>query len=314
MSASIGVIGLGRAGISRLNALAELGIDQVTVATRRLEAFSEIQHSLSTSIQISITTDWNHFLHDPWIEVVFVCSESQAHAEQVDRLLSAGKHVVVEFPLCETYTQATHLFELARDVNRILHVESIGTLSSRHRSLREYITLERSSIQRMRSSFTGGLYRWVSEAAECGQWAFLSFGRLHQLIDLFGALTLEDLSISSNLKNSHGYTLCLGLKTLGSEPAVYIEMIERRDIGLKRTHQVELVSETGPLELEPNKRESLFVTDTAYALKLMGVSINDTSSSIPSSDYASEEKILLCHQLIDMITSRAQRPLERMGN
>ncbi len=52
------------------------------------------------------TTDLDDFLADPAIDVVIVCSPSDAHAAQTAQALRAGKHVLCEIPLALSLTEA----------------------------------------------------------------------------------------------------------------------------------------------------------------------------------------------------------------
>jgi 2-hydroxy-4-carboxymuconate semialdehyde hemiacetal dehydrogenase len=56
------------------------------------------------------------------IDVVAVCSPSEAHARQAEAALRAGKHVLVEIPLALTYTESERLAALAREMGKVLMV------------------------------------------------------------------------------------------------------------------------------------------------------------------------------------------------
>src|SRR3712207_5826717 len=45
------------------------------------------------------TADLDEILADPGIDAVIVCSPTDQHAEQTERVLRAGKHVLCEIPL-----------------------------------------------------------------------------------------------------------------------------------------------------------------------------------------------------------------------
>jgi 2-hydroxy-4-carboxymuconate semialdehyde hemiacetal dehydrogenase len=59
------------------------------------------------------TTDLDELLADSRIEAVIVCSPTDRHAEQTERLLRAGKHVLCEIPLATSLAETDRLIELA---------------------------------------------------------------------------------------------------------------------------------------------------------------------------------------------------------
>ncbi len=59
------------------------------------------------------TTDLDELLADPRIEAVIVCSPTDLHAEQTERALRAGKHVLCEIPLATSLAETDRLIDLA---------------------------------------------------------------------------------------------------------------------------------------------------------------------------------------------------------
>lgn len=59
------------------------------------------------------TTDLDEVLTDPHIEAVIVCSPTDVHAEQTERALRAGKHVLCEIPLATSLAETDRLIDLA---------------------------------------------------------------------------------------------------------------------------------------------------------------------------------------------------------
>jgi len=67
-----------------------------------------------------IYTDWDRFLADPEIEVVYIASPNSLHFSQTRAALLAGKHVICEKPFCTDLAQAMELVELAQQQDLML--------------------------------------------------------------------------------------------------------------------------------------------------------------------------------------------------
>ena len=59
------------------------------------------------------TTDLDELLADPRVDAVIVCSPTDQHAEQTERALRAGKHVLCEIPLATSLAETDRLIDLA---------------------------------------------------------------------------------------------------------------------------------------------------------------------------------------------------------
>jgi 2-hydroxy-4-carboxymuconate semialdehyde hemiacetal dehydrogenase len=68
------------------------------------------------------TTTLEEVLADPKVDVVVVCSPTELHAEQTERALRAGKHVLCEIPLALSLTQTDALIRVADESRRCLMV------------------------------------------------------------------------------------------------------------------------------------------------------------------------------------------------
>jgi 2-hydroxy-4-carboxymuconate semialdehyde hemiacetal dehydrogenase len=68
------------------------------------------------------TTSLDDLLADPNVDAVIVCSPTPLHAEQTERCLRAGKHVLCEIPLALSLAETEQLTALADEVGRRLMV------------------------------------------------------------------------------------------------------------------------------------------------------------------------------------------------
>ncbi len=67
--------------------------------------------------------DINDFLADKDIEVVWIATNDATHYQYAIACLSAGKHVLIEKPICQYFTQAIEIYRLANEMNKQVYVD-----------------------------------------------------------------------------------------------------------------------------------------------------------------------------------------------
>jgi 2-hydroxy-4-carboxymuconate semialdehyde hemiacetal dehydrogenase len=113
------MVGYGTIAKAHTKALRDEGVTLDTVVGRLAErsaAFADEQGYARS------TTDLAAALAQPEIDLVAICSPSEAHAAQTEQALMADKHVLVEIPLAMTYTEGRLLAGLARERGKTLMV------------------------------------------------------------------------------------------------------------------------------------------------------------------------------------------------
>ncbi|NCG17475.1 MAG: Gfo/Idh/MocA family oxidoreductase [Rhodobacterales bacterium] len=173
------VVGVGRAGIARSRAIQADPFGALVCTWR-----GRNQHLLDCSAATDLTDALRQ------VDAVAICSPDVAHGDQIGAALRANKHVVVEFPICHSSTEAAALFELARTMDKTLHVAHIELLHGPQRLLHE-------ALQRPTSSASLAFSR-PGPLGSARELAFGNIARLHRLVDLFGPVThLQDLDYVS---------------------------------------------------------------------------------------------------------------------
>jgi biliverdin reductase len=173
MSIRWGVVGVGRAGKARVEALHADPRSTVVggwrgspekLGLRTFQSFEELlQH----------------------VDAVAICSPDPYHSTQVHAALSAYRHVVCEFPLAGSAGEASSLFALSVARDRVLHVEHIELLTPAATWIREFgvgKTLAGGTIR-----FSGGARKNVITPAHA------NIARFHRIIDGIGVP--EDVAV-----------------------------------------------------------------------------------------------------------------------
>ena len=115
----VGILGYGAIGRTHHRAISECeGVEVVAATRRRSEVASEPDSS------ITWCADAQELVDRADVDVVGICTPSGSHATLAIEALRAGKHVVVEKPLCTDVENGERAVRLARDSGLLLSVIS----------------------------------------------------------------------------------------------------------------------------------------------------------------------------------------------
>ncbi len=163
------VVGVGVAGRARARAI---------VADPRAELVCCWRGRFAAELGVPIAADLDEAIERA--EVVAICSPTAVHADQARRVLHAGRHALVEFPVATTASAAEELFALAARKGRILHVEHIELLDATCRTLASHVRPE--VVEEATVSFRGV----GPEGASAADLALGNVARLHRLTAVTG--------------------------------------------------------------------------------------------------------------------------------
>ncbi len=229
-------------------------------------------------------------LADPGIDAVLVCTPNLDHHDMARAALEAGKHVAVEFPLAARAADARELFERAREVERVLHVEHIELLSPAQVAQRKRAReLGRPRHGELR--FTGSSAGWLGEEARAGSAALRALARLHRLVDLFGEAEVRAAEQSAT---DSGYRLRV---ELGFRAGGRVQLVEERGADLERATHWQVRCERGMLDdPDAGSAAGAFRQD-------LDCFVARVREGAPS--YVSEQRILSLLGLVEEIERRA---------
>ena len=235
-----GVIGVGRAGQARARALHQDPRAEVLYGFR----------GQPEAVGLRRVEDLGDMLRR--VDAVAVCTPDATHPDMVRACLSAGKHVLVEFPLAGSAEVGRELFDLARRHGRILHVEHIELLGAAAQGLRDRCRGLR--LQGGQVSFSGGIRKGTYGVAHS------NVARLHRLLQAVGlpdGVQLQDRSprhlrarlrhggavVALDLQHGEALPRQTSLRLELARPDGAVTVLEQRDDALWQDSQ--------PVELAP---------------------------------------------------------------
>ncbi len=188
----VGLIGTGFAAKMRSQSLvAEERTQLVAVAGRNPSRTAEFAADY-TALAVS---DWQTLVAMPDIDLIVVSTINGGRGEIVRAAVAAGKHTIVEYPLCLDPQEAAEIINLAAANQVLLHVEHIELLGGLHQTMRDWLPrigtvhyARYSTIVTQRPA----PQKWTFHRAEFGFPLSGALSRLHRFTDLFGAISTID--------------------------------------------------------------------------------------------------------------------------
>jgi predicted dehydrogenase len=109
-SIRIAILGAGSFGLTRARAMMHLTDADVTLGWSRSAASRQ---RFARDLGRSTTEHWEELCTSDEADAVLVCTPHVEHYRHAKAALMAGKHVLVETPLCLHYAEARELADLA---------------------------------------------------------------------------------------------------------------------------------------------------------------------------------------------------------
>jgi len=204
-----GLVGTGFAAKLRAETLqADSRSHLVAVSGHTFEKTKEFAHTH----EASAVDSWQQLVEHPDLDLVIICTINRDHGAIARAALDAGKHVVVEYPLCLDPSEAESLIALAQAKGKLLHVEHIELLGGLHQALRQslpeigntfyarYVTITPQRPAPKRWTYHQELFGFPLSAA---------LSRIHRLTDLFGDVASVSCQSRFWEASSEYYTACL---------------------------------------------------------------------------------------------------------
>jgi len=265
-----GVIGYGRMGSQHAAVYARVGgAELIGVCDPDPARLEEARRNLEGSSPLLLTDDPGELLADERIEAVSICAPESLHRDPVERAIRAGRHVLLEKPLADSYAEALRIYRMARGYPKKFMVAHLLRFDSRYAEARRRIRagdVGRVSYVRMRrSSVIAGPRRYAGTVQPEFHLAVHDIDLLHWLtgdrVERVYAVGRADVLSPLPTKD---YVLSLLTCTGGVAAQMEHSWIMPELFPPKLDARAEIMGERGVLEIDlRNQGLSLFTSDRA---------------------------------------------------
>ena len=139
--------GAGAFGQKHLTAISRIAdVDVVSLVGRELEPTRAVAKKFGVA---HATTDLVEALAQRGVEAVILCTPTQMHASQAIQCMRAGKHVMVEIPLADSWVGAQEVDRVQRDTKLVCMVGHTRRFNPSHQWIHQRIKQGEMSIQQM---------------------------------------------------------------------------------------------------------------------------------------------------------------------
>jgi len=139
--------GAGAFGQKHLDAIKLVeGVEVVSLVGRRLDATREIAAKYEVT---HATTELSEALSLPGVDAAILCTPTQMHAAQAIQCMEAGKHVQVEIPLADCWTDAEAVAATQKKTGRVCMVGHTRRFNPSHQWIHRRIKAGELTIQQM---------------------------------------------------------------------------------------------------------------------------------------------------------------------
>ena len=192
----IALAGTGAFGTKHLDGLQNIdGVTVTSVVSRRIEQAEEVARKYGVG---HATTDLAEVLARDDVDAVILCTPTHLHASQAIAAMRAGKHVQVEIPVADSWTDAQEVQRVQQETGLVCMVGHTRRFNPSHQWVRRRILAGELSVQQMDVQTYFFRRTNMNAAGQPRSWTdHLLWHHAAHTIDLFQYQTGEDVQIAN---------------------------------------------------------------------------------------------------------------------
>jgi 2-hydroxy-4-carboxymuconate semialdehyde hemiacetal dehydrogenase len=143
----VALAGAGAFGIKHLDALARIeGVEIAAVVSRRLAQAEEVAEKYGAAMA---STELDDVLRSPDVDAVILATPTQMHAQQGIDVMRAGKHVQIEIPLADSWSEAQAVATTQRDTGLVCMVGHTRRFNPSHQWIHQRVEAGELNVLQM---------------------------------------------------------------------------------------------------------------------------------------------------------------------
>lgn len=198
-----GIIGTGRMGTSRAEALNQLKPVKIDWVCSRSQARGR---EFADKYDIDrVITSWEEGCQDSQIDAVIITSPNSLHEKMAVKALENGKHVLLEYPMEVSEKKAQNILDTAENSSGKLHIGLTYRITAGHQAVKRYLK-QLGKIGTCITIQCSGkkISRWFDDKTRVGNVIIGSnFHFVDELIDWFGEVEWVDADIYEDLAENN---------------------------------------------------------------------------------------------------------------
>jgi biliverdin reductase len=182
----VGIVGTGYAAQKRAEAIVN---DPRAILVSVTGSDRERAGEFANQFKINAVDSWQELVNQVDLDLVFVCTVNGEHGAIALAALELDKHVVVEYPLALNYTEAAAIISLAKEKQKLIHVEHMEILGGLHQAIKEYLPKIGQVFYARYQTIApqkNATRNWKYHQSMFGFPLNAALSRIHRLTDLFG--------------------------------------------------------------------------------------------------------------------------------
>ena len=184
----VGIVGTGFVAKRRVEALRADPRSHVVAVAGNTPEHTEL---FARAQELAASPSWQTLVAQDDIDLIVVCHANSCHGAVVGSALTAGKSVIVEYPLALSAIEATELIELSQQQRSLLHVEHIELLGGLHQTMQTHLpNVGTPAYARYCTAVAKNPAppKWTYDATLFGFPLTGALSRIHRLTNLFGTV------------------------------------------------------------------------------------------------------------------------------